>query len=79
MVDMTTAGLDDTTVVTATLLGLLAAAGKTTVCLWLAAVSMDVDTSLESAAELALLPWEWDLDRMLGTKLELGEVVTMIT
>ena len=75
---MTAAGLADTTAVTATVLG-LAALGNTTVCLWLAAVSMEVDTSLERAAALALLPWECDLDRMLGTKLELGEVVTMIT
>ena len=76
---MTAAGLADTTAVTATVLPPVAAAGNTTVCLWLAAVSMEVDTSLERAAAPALLPWECDLDRMLGTKLELGEVVTMIT
>lgn len=34
---------------------------------------MEVEPSLDMAALL------WDLDRMLGTKLELGEVVTMIT
>lgn len=73
---MTTDGVEETTEVTATALeeGLVLA-GKTTVCFWVGVVRMEVEPSLETAALL----WAWDLDRMLGTKLELGDVVTMIT
>lgn len=73
---MTTEGVEETTVVTATVVALeegLELAGKTTVCFWVGAVRMEVEPSLHMAALLC------DLDRMLGTKLELGEVVTMIT
>lgn len=72
-VDMTTDGVEETTVVTAMEEGLVL--GKTTVCFWAGVVKMEVEPSLDMAALL----WAWDLDRMLGTKLELGEVVTMIT
>ena len=70
--------MEDTTVVTATALELeeaLELAGKTTVCFWAGAVRTDEEPSLDMAALL----WVCDLDRMLGTKLELGDVVTMIT
>lgn len=78
-VDMTADGVEETTVVTAMALGfveVLELAGKTTVCFCVGVVSTEVDPSFDTA--VALL-WAWDLDRMLGTKLELGEVVTMIT
>lgn len=73
---MTTDGVDDTTAVTATAPVLaegLVLAEKTTVCFWEGVVRMEVEPSLDNAALL------WDFDRMLGTKLELAEVVTMIT
>lgn len=74
---MTTEGVEETTVVTATVVAALEEglelAGKTTVCFWVGVVRMEVEPSLDTAALLC------DLDRMLGTKLELGEVVTMIT
>lgn len=76
---MTADGVEETTVVTAMVLGfveVLELAGKTTVCFCVGVVSTEVDPSFDTA--VALL-WAWDLDRMLGTKLELGEVVTMIT
>ena len=53
MVDMTTEGLEVTMVVTATVFGEeegAELAGMTTVCFWLAEVSMEVDTSLDTAA-----------------------------
>lgn len=76
-VDITTDGVHDTTVVTATVLEEgLELAGKTTVCFWVGVVRMEVEPSLDRAA--LLWAW-WDFDRMLGTKLELGDVVTMIT
>lgn len=54
-VDMTTEGVDETTVVTATALGLvegLELAGNTTVCFWVGVVSMVVEPSLDIAALL---------------------------
>ena len=54
-VDMTTEGVEETTVVTATVVGLeagLELAGKTTVCFWVGVVSMEVETSLDKAALL---------------------------
>lgn len=71
---MTTDGVAETTVVTAMALEEGLVLGKTTV-FWVGVVKMEVEPSLDMAALL----WAWDLDRMLGTKLELGEVVTMIT
>lgn len=53
MVDMSTDGLEETTVVTATVLGAkegLELAGMNTVCFWLAEVSMEVETSFDMAA-----------------------------
>lgn len=47
-VDMTTAGLEETTVVTATVLGLfeeLLLAGKTTVCFWVGTVEIGLDAA----------------------------------
>lgn len=78
MVDMTTEGVEETTVVTATVVAFeegLELAGKTTVCFWVGVVRMVVEPSLDRAALLCVC----DLDRMLGTKLELGDVVTMMT
>lgn len=49
MVDMTTEGVEETMVVTATVAGAgegAELAGMTTVCFWLEEVSMEVDTSL---------------------------------
>ena len=40
---------------------------------WVVEAITDVGTSLVTAAQL------WDLERMLGTKVELGDVVTIIT
>lgn len=54
-VDMTTEGVEETTVVTATVLALeegLELAGKTTVCFWVGVVSMEVEPSLDIAALL---------------------------
>lgn len=56
-VDMTTEGVEETTVVTATVLGLedgLELAGKTTVCFWVGVVSTEVEASLDKAALLWL-------------------------
>lgn len=53
---MTTDGVEETTVVTATVLGLvegLELAGKTTVCFWVAWFSTEAEPSLDMA--LALL------------------------
>lgn len=50
---MTTDGVDDTTVVTATALALgegLVLAEKTTVCFWVGVVRMEVEPSLDTAA-----------------------------
>lgn len=73
---MTTEGVEDTTVVTAMALAAeqgLVLAVKTTACFWVGVARMEAEPSLDTEALF------WDLDRMLGTKLELGEVVTMIT
>lgn len=51
-VDMTTEGVEETTVVTATVLEGLELAGKTTVCFWVGVVSMEVEPSLDIAALL---------------------------
>lgn len=53
MEDMTTEGVEETTVVTATVAGTgegQELAGMTTVCFWLEGVGMEVDTSLDTAA-----------------------------
>lgn len=53
IVDMTTDGLEETMVVTATVFGAeegLELAGMNTVCFWLAEVSMEVDANLDMAA-----------------------------
>lgn len=50
---MTTDGLEETMVVTATVFGAeegLELAGMNTVCFWLAEVSMEVDANLDMAA-----------------------------
>lgn len=73
---MTTEGVEETTVVTATAAAVeqgLVLAVKTTACFWVGVVRMEVEPSLDTVALF------WDLDKILGTKLELGEVVTMIT
>lgn len=73
---MTTEGVEETTVVTAMAVAVeqgLVLAVKTTACFWVGVLRMEVEPSLDTVALF------WDLDKMLGTKLELGEVVTMIT
>lgn len=53
VVDMTTEGVEETIVVTAMVLEEgLTLAGKTTVCFWVGAVSMEVEISLDRAALL---------------------------
>lgn len=49
---MTTEGVEETTVVTATVLEGLELAGKTTVCFWVDVDSMEVEASLDRAALL---------------------------
>ena len=52
---MTTGGVEETTVVTAMVLALeegLVLAGKTTVCLWVGVVRMEVEPSLVTVALL---------------------------
>lgn len=54
-VDMTTDGVEDTTVVTAIAPALeegLVLAGKTTVCFWVGVVRMEVEPSLDTVALL---------------------------
>lgn len=56
-VDITTDGVEETTVVTATALGLeegLELAGNTTVCFWVGVVRMVVEPSLDTAALLCV-------------------------
>lgn len=50
--DITTDGVEETTVVTATVLEGLELAGKTTVCFWVGVVRMEVEPSLAMAAAL---------------------------
>lgn len=73
---MTTEGVEETTVVTAIAVAVeqgLVLAVKTIACFWVGVDRMEVEPSLDTVALF------WDLDKILGTKLELGEVVTMIT
>jgi len=55
IVDMTTDGVEETTVVTATVLGMEEGpelAGKTTVCFWVCVANIEVEPSLDRAALL---------------------------